>query len=62
MVRSSNYIPLGAKWNLIKPFMFDEDSKNEPTELEFVLISNNIKYKYYIQTDAEKVYKESLDA
>ncbi|RIA75431.1 hypothetical protein EI71_01520 [Anaeroplasma bactoclasticum] len=62
MVRSSNYIPLGAKWNLIKPFMFDEDSKNEPTEFEFVFISNNIKYKYYIQTDAEKVYKESLDA
>ena len=56
MVRSSNYIPLGARWNLIKPFLFDEESKKEPTEFEFVFISNNIKYRYYIKTDDSKVY------
>ena len=62
MVRSSNYIPLGARWNLIKPFLFDEESKKEPTEFEFVFISNNIKYRYYIKTDDSKVYNETLDA
>lgn len=62
MVRSSNYIPLGARWNLIKPFLFDEESKKEPTEFEFIFISNNIKYRYYIKTDDSKVYNEILDA
>ncbi len=62
MVRSSNLIPIGGKWNFIKPFLFDETSKKKPSEFEFIFIANNIKYKYFFSTDANKVYDETLDA
>lgn len=62
MIRNSNLIPVGGKWNFIKPFLFDETSKNKPTEFEFVLIVNNIKYRYFFSADSDRVYDEILDA
>lgn len=62
MVRNSNLIPVGGKWNFIKPFLFDETSKNKPSEFEFVFIANDVKYKYFFSADTNKIYEESLDA
>ena len=62
MVRNSSLIPVGGKWNFIKPFLFDEISKGEPSEFEFIFIMNNVKYRYFFSTDENKVYDEVLDA
>lgn len=62
MVRNSSLIPVGGKWNFIKPFLFDEISKEEPSEFEFIFIMNNVKYRYFFSTDENKVYDEILDA
>ncbi len=62
MVRNSNLIPIDGKWNLVKPFLFNNKSKNSPSEFEFVFISNNIKYRYYFSADVNKIYDEVLDA
>ena len=62
MVRSSNLIPVGFKWNNIVPFMFDEEHKNMPTTFEFKFIVNKVKYIYSFSADKEKIYDESLDA
>ena len=62
MVRNSSFIPLNGKWLFLKPFLFDEKAKNEPTEFEFIFITNNIKYKYFFSADINKIYSESLEA
>lgn len=62
MVRNSSLIPVGGKWNFIKPFLFDEVSKKKPSEFEFIFIANGIKYRYFFSADAGKVYDEVLDA
>ncbi len=62
MVRNSSLIPIGGKWTFIKPFLFDEESKNNPSEFEFIFIVNNIKYRYFFSADANKVYDEVLEA
>lgn len=62
MIRSSNLIPVGGTWNLVKPFLFDEVSKNKPSEFEFIFITNGIKYRYFFSADSTKIYDEVLDA
>ena len=62
MVRNSNMIPIGGKWNILKPFLFSEDTKNGPSEFEFIFITNKIKYRYFFSADVNKIYNESLDA
>lgn len=62
MVRNSSLIPIGGKWTFLKPFLFDEISKNKPSEFEFIFITNNIKYRYFFSADVNKVYDEILDA
>ena len=62
MVRNSNLIPVGGKWNFIKPFLLDEINKKKPCEFEFIFISNKTKYKYSFSADADRIYDESLDA
>ena len=62
MVRNSNLIPVGGKWNFIKPFLFDTESMGKPCEFEFVFIANNVKYRYFFSTDVNIIYEESLDA
>ncbi len=62
MVRNSNLIPVGGKWNFLKPFLFDETTKNNSSEFEFIFIINGIKYRYFFSADANKIYDEILDA
>lgn len=62
MVRNSNLIPVGGKWNIIKPFLFDEKTKTNPSEFEFYFITKGIKYRYYFTADADRIYDEVLDA
>ena len=62
MVRNSNLIPVGGKWNFVKPFLFDEVSRNEPSEFEFIFTSNGVKYRYSFSTDMNRIYDEVLDA
>ena len=62
MVRNSNMISLGGKWDILKPFLFSEDTNNSPSEFEFIFIANKIKYRYFFSVDEDKIYNESLDA
>ncbi len=62
MVKNSNMIPIGGKWDILKPFLFSEDTKNGPSEFEFIFITNKIKYRYFFSADVNKIYNESLDA
>ena len=62
MIRNSNLMSVGEKWLYIKPFLFDETSKNKPSEFEFTFITNNVKYKYFFSADQNRIYEESLDA
>ncbi len=62
MVRNSNLISVGGKWNFLKPFLFDETSKNNPSEFEFIFIANDVKYRYFFSADADRIYDEVLDA
>lgn len=62
MVRTSSLISIGQKWVFLRPFLFDEESKNKPSEFEFVFKTNGVKYKYYFSADENKVYDEVLDA
>ena len=59
--RQSSLIPAGYKWINVKPFLFDENCNNSPSEFEFVVLINSIKYKYYFSVDKEKIYDEVLD-
>lgn len=61
MIRNSNLMSVGEKWSYIKPFLFDETSKNKPSEFEFIFITNNVKYKYFFSADQNRIYEESLD-
>ena len=61
MVRNSSLIPVEGKWNFIKPFLFDEISKNNPSEFEFIFIANDVKYRYFFSADTNRVYDEILD-
>lgn len=62
MVRNSNMISLGGKWDVLKPFLFSEDTNNSPSEFEFIFIANKIKYRYFFSADVNRIYNESLDA
>ncbi len=62
MVKNSNLIPVGGKWSFLKPFLFDEKTKNNPSEFEFIFVANNVKYRYFFSADVNKIYDEILDA
>ncbi len=62
MVRNSIFISVGGKWNFLKPFLFDETTKNKPSEFEFIFTINDIKYRYFFSADENKIYDEILDA
>jgi AAA15 family ATPase/GTPase len=48
------------KINII-PFLFDEISKNEPSEFEILFYYKNVKYKYILKVDANQIHYESLE-
>ena len=62
MIRNSNIMPIGGTWDFLVPFMFDDNSKNNKTEFEFIFVTNNTKYRYSFTADKYKIYDEILDA
>ena len=62
MIRNSNFMNATGKWFLIKPFLFDKKTSKEPSEFEFIFITNDVKYRYFFSADANKIYDEILDA
>lgn len=47
---------------LVIPFLFDEQTTNEPSEFEVVFISEGVKFQYGFSLDKEKVLEEWLIA
>lgn len=45
---------------LYEPFVLDEDSKNEPTEISISFIVNNIKHLYELTYNGEEFLSEKL--
>ncbi len=46
----------------IKPFLFDVETKNEPTEFEVNFITNNVRYQYGFSATQERIVEEWLIA
>lgn len=60
MVRLSNNRQPGEKLVQMEPFEFNEETKNKPSEFEFVFIANGNKYIYGFVADKDKIYEEYL--
>lgn len=60
MIRKSNNRQVGEKLMEMEPFAFDENSKTEPCEFEFVFYAKGNKYIYGFIADKEKIYEEYL--
>ena len=60
MIRKSNIRQPGEKLMEMEPFAFDEKTKNELCEFEFVFVKNNNKYIYGFSANKENIYKEYL--
>lgn len=60
MIRLSNNRQPGEKLMQMEPFAFDDATKNEPCEFEFIFYANNNKYVYGFKADKDKVYEEYL--
>ena len=61
MIRKSNNRQVGEKLMEMEPFAFDENSKTEPCEFEFVFYAKGNKYVYGFIADKEKIYEEYLE-
>ena len=46
----------------VKPFLFDVETKNEPTEFEVSFITDNIRYQYGFSATQERIVEEWLIA
>ena len=46
----------------VKPFLFDVETKDEPTEFEVSFITNNVKYQYGFSATQERIVEEWLIA
>jgi len=46
----------------VKPFLFDVETKNEPTEFEVSFITDNVRYQYGFSATQERVVEEWLIA
>lgn len=60
MIRLSNNRQPGEKLIQMEPFAFDDTTKSEPCEFEFIFYANNNKYIYGFKADKDKVYEEYL--
>ncbi|HOZ55234.1 MAG TPA: ATP-binding protein [Clostridia bacterium] len=60
MIRLSNNRQPEEKLLQMEPFAFDENTKKEPCEFEFIFYTNSNKYVYGFKADKEKVYEEYL--
>ncbi len=62
LIRKSNVSQVGDRIFNIVPFAFSDETKNKPSEFEFIFISNNVKYKYGFSAGNKKIYTEYLYA
>lgn len=60
MVRLSNNRQPREKLMQMEPFVFDDVTKNEPCEFEFIFYTNNSKYVYGFKADKNKIHEEYL--
>lgn len=60
MVRLSNNRQPGEKLMQMEPFAFDDKTKVEPCEFEFIFYTNNSKYVYGFKADKNKIHEEYL--
>lgn len=60
MIRLSNNRQPEEKLMQMEPFVFDDTTKIEPCEFEFIFYANNNKYVYGFKADKDKVYEEYL--
>ena len=60
MIRLSNNRQPGEKLMQMEPFAFDDKTKNEPCEFEFIFYTDNSKYVYGFKADKNKIYEEYL--
>lgn len=60
MIRLSNNRQPEEKLLQMEPFAFDENTKKEPCEFEFIFYTNSNKYVYGFKADKDKVYEEYL--
>ena len=60
MIRKSSSRQVGELLMEMEPFSFDEKTRLEPCEFEFIFISNGTKYVYGFIADKNKIYEEYL--
>ena len=60
MIRLSNNRQPGEKLMQMEPFAFDDKTKNEPCEFEFIFYVDNSKYVYGFKADKNKIHEEYL--
>ena len=60
MIRLSNNRQPGEKLLQMEPFAFNENTKKEPCEFEFIFYTNNNKYVYGFKADKNKIHEEYL--
>lgn len=61
-IRESNGLQIGAQLSRIIPFLFDEESKKEPSEFSYIFTVGNTRYEYSFSADVNRIYDESLYA
>ena len=55
------YHRIFASYNDIKPYMFDDESKNEPTEFQIYFSTESNEYRYNLSIKNNIIINESLD-
>lgn len=60
MVRLSNNRQPGEKLMQMESFAFDDKTKTEPCEFEFIFYTNSNKYVYGFKADKNKIHEEYL--
>lgn len=61
-IRLSNNMQVGQPLYNISPFLFDENSRNQPSKFEFVFIQNGVKYVYGFSATRFEIVEEYLYA
>lgn len=61
-IRLSNQRQLGESMPHIRPFMFDDTTRRNPSKFEFVFIQNGIKYVYGFSATMAEIVEEYLYA
>lgn len=62
IIKNSHLIPENGVWIDVEPFLFDKTTASQPSEFEFKVLLNGIKYRYFFKMDKENVYDEFLEA